>query len=32
MVSNALETLQQQPVISQLARERLQYAMQVLTD
>jgi transposase len=32
MVSNALEALQQQPVISQLARERLQHTLQVLPD
>jgi transposase len=32
MVSNSLEALQQQPVISQLARERLQNTLQVLTD
>ncbi|MGI4821033.1 MAG: transposase [Janthinobacterium lividum] len=31
-VSNALEALQQQPVISQLAREHLQHTLQVLPD
>jgi transposase len=32
MVGNALEALQQQPVISPLARERLPHTWQVLTD